>query len=122
MRKVLVKVKDGGCFFDMNCNGQTAMGDRPYILEVSSFVNLGAAQGRIEILGEVKADCTDKNFYKFYANEKDKKAAVAKFLKAKGLVKENKEPAKEEPKKEETEPAKNPAEGGNKEPAKEENK
>lgn len=92
MRKILVKVKDGGCFFDVNHKGQTATGDRPYVLEESAYVNMAAAQGRLIILGDVKESCTDENFLKFYKNEKDKKAAVAKFLKAK-------EPAKvEEPK------------------------
>ena len=95
MRKVLVKVKDNGCFYDMNHKGQTAMNDRPYILEVSSFVNMAVAQGRLEILGDVKEDCTDENFLKFYKNEKDKKAAVTKFLKGKSSVKiEDENPAK----------------------------
>ena len=101
MRKILVKVKDGGCFFDVNHKGQTATGDRPYVLEESAYVNMAAAQGRLIILGEVKESCTDENFLKFYKNEKDKKAAVAKFLKAKETVKieEPKEPVKtEEPK------------------------
>ena len=87
MRKILVQVKDGGCFFDMNHKGQTAMPDRPYVLEESPFVNLAAAQGRLVILGDVKESCTDENFLKFYANEKDKKVAVAKFLKAKETIK-----------------------------------
>ena len=95
MRKILVQVKDKGCFYDINHKGQTALGDRPYVLEASSFVNVAVAQNRLEILGEVKESCTDENFFKFYKNENDKKAAVAKYLKGKAAVKIEEDPAKE---------------------------
>lgn len=83
--KFLVKVKDGGCFFDLNHKGQMAMPDRPYVLEESVSLNIAVSAKRLNILGTLKDNCTDEIFVKYYSSEKDKNKAVAKFLKEKSL-------------------------------------
>lgn len=83
--KFLVKVKDGGCFFDLNHKGQIAMPDRPYVLEESVSLNIAVSAKRLNILGTLKDNCTDEIFVKYYSSEKDKNKAVAKFLKEKSL-------------------------------------
>lgn len=86
-KKFLIKVLDGGCFVDFTRGGKVAaLPHRPYVVEESVYFRTAVANGRLGILGEVKENCTDDQFHRFYANEKDKDKAVARYLKEKSPV------------------------------------
>lgn len=88
-KKYLVKVLDGGCYYDYTRKEPvTVLPHRPYVVEESTFFQTAVSQKRLAILGEVRENCTDDQFQRAYANAQDKNKAVSKYLKEKSPSKE----------------------------------
>lgn len=74
--------------YDQHGNGQIVAGDRPSVIENSSFVNQRVALEQIKYLGEVNDEATDEEFAKYWKeSNNDSALAIDSFLASFGVEK-----------------------------------